>query len=300
MRDCIDIVAPKPAGAPPEIVIEEVPAAIAPSTEPIITESQLDELDQLYMDSSDEEEDEPPPPVEDVLDLAERVALSDFHPWDLIAMSFDQAWDYIDELMDEEWDDATEENKKGKANLLRKLALDANRSETRALQGGPVFSEYQHVIFHVIPAMVEKNGKLLLRCNEQGQESLGALLKRMLKNGVNKRRKVGKYVLKGSKPRRGCEGPANLDKVFDFKNTATKESFAMLSLKVHANHDVTSRLTKKKRMGQAQKAVRLRGEMLKKERVPTLGAEIGETSQLAVSTERGNVYENIQLDPQEH
>jgi hypothetical protein len=74
----------------------------------------------------------------------------------------------------------------------------------------------------------------------------------------------------------------------------------MLSLKVHANHDVTSRLTKKKRMGQAQKAVRSRGEMLKKERVPTLGAEIGETSQLAVSTERGNVYENIQLDPQDH
>ena len=154
----------------------------------------------------------------------------------------------------------------------------------------------------LIPVQIERWGRLCIRANEQGQESLGALLKRLLKNSVNKRRTVGDYVLKGARPALGAQGPVNADKVFKFNNTATKESLALLSLKVDAMHKTESRLTRKKRLGQMQKAIREKGRSLKNERSyvldhkPVPDPNFGPVNQ----TQAGTLYDNYQLDAQEY
>ena len=306
IADVLDIVCPKPEGASQEIIFPEVDAESDPPesvpNNPAMSSEMLDQYDRLYMEDSEEEEEEEghsvEADVEEALDLAERLAYSNMHPWDLCAMAFDLSWEYIDSLMDDEWEDATQEQRTKKANSLRKLAKDVNRAETRALHAGvPVFSEYQHIIEHVIPVLIEKWGKLVLRSNEQGQESLGALLKRLLKNSVNKRRTVGTYVRKGKKLEPGFEGPQAPDKVFAFNDTATKQSLAFLRMKVDAMHRCNSRLTKKMRLGKAQKAVIQKGQMLKRERAPTLGLPSDRAKGGVVKVALAGVeHDNVQLD----
>ena len=113
-----------------------------------------------------------------------------------IGEAFDLVFDYMDTLMLTDWDDSKQEEREAKACKLKDIATELNEAETRALTS-PVFSEYQTVVEHVIPEQVRLYGKLVLRANEQGQESLGALLKRQLKNGVNKRRRVKTALRKG-------------------------------------------------------------------------------------------------------
>ena len=147
IADVLDIVAPKPADVPREIVLEEVPSDLPiDQHQAAISTSRLDDLDRLYEDSDDDEPAASPVEgLEERLQLLEKVALSNFHEWDLCALAFDTAWDYIDLLMDEEWDDTTEEGREERAKKLRSLARECNDTETRALHDGPVFSEYQNV-----------------------------------------------------------------------------------------------------------------------------------------------------------
>ena len=311
LADIISLVAPKPKSVPQEVALEEVPCGaptVAPPSAPVVSSSRLDDLDQAYLDDSDDSDDEAlvaeemGAVMDEIADLAERVAYSDLHPWDLISMAFDLAWDYIDALMDEDGDDSTQELRDQRASKLRQLAKECNRAENRALSEGPVFSEYQRIIEHVIPVHIGTWGKLVLRANEQGQESLGALLKRILKNGVNKRRKIGTYTRKGKFRKDGEEGPEVPNKVSKFEDTATKESLAMLALKVDAMHDTQSHMTAKRRLGKLQKAIIQKGQSLKKERalIATSSCDYAPPSVVALSKQAGVLYDNIQLDAQEY
>ena len=199
--------------------------------------------------------------------------------------------------MDDEWDDSTEASRSKRATELRELAKDANRAETRALFDTPVFSEYQNVIEHVIPAQIEKWGLLVLRSNEQGQESLGALLKRMLKNNVNKRRTIGKYVRKEKVKK---DGTVLKEKISDFINTATKESLAMLAIRIDAMHTTESRMTHKRRLGQMQKAIKAKGQKTKRERSRTSDHMAAVITTDATKAHAGTVHDNYQLDAQEY
>ena len=110
------------------------------------------------------------------------------------------------------------------------------------------------------------HGKLVLRANEQGQESAGQLmLKKLLRNSVNKRRKVKEYM------RKGKGGKFQLHK---FKKTATIASTEMLALKQAAMHRINDRLAKKLRGGHNVARLIAEGQQVKRERVmiaPNLG-----------------------------
>ena len=47
----------------------------------------------------------------------------------------------------------------------------------------------------VFPLVIRLHGMRVQRANEQGQEQLGQLLKRIVKYGVNKRRKAGNLIV---------------------------------------------------------------------------------------------------------
>ena len=122
-------------------------------------------------------------------------------------------------------------------------------------------------------------------------------MKRSLKNAVNKRRKHGDYVRKGKKRGKGCEGPETEDKMFKFSNTATKESLALLAMKVDAMHSTESHLTRRRRLGQLQKAIKEKGLSLKKERSYMLAPSIGPSAR---PSRAGVEFDNIELEAQEY
>ena len=130
----------------------------------------------------------------------------------------------------------------------------------------------------------------------------GRFAKRILKNGVNKRRKIGTYTRKGKFRKDGEEGPEVPNKVSKFEDTATKESLAMLALKVDAMHDTQSHMTAKRRLGKLQKAIIQKGQSLKKERalIATSSCDYAPPSVVALSKQAGVLYDNIQLDAQEY
>ena len=101
----------------------------------------------------------------------------------------------MDCLFDEDWDDSTQENRTQKANTLQEMAKDMH-SIMRAALYEPGFSEYEYVAEYVIPKAIKTHGKVVLRCNEQGQEAAGQMLKRIIKFACNKRRRVSDYYRK--------------------------------------------------------------------------------------------------------
>ena len=222
---------------------------------------QLDEYDNLY------DEPQEPKPVESAqaedailaaIAMGEHLhSLTEKCESQRIAEAFDTAFDFLDELYDwDNWEDDKEGRKK-KASKLKQLGKAANVALKRSTNF-PCMSEYNDVIEHVIPRMIESHGKLVLRANEQGQESAGQMLKALLRNSANKRRKIGEYM------RRKKNGTMTL---CHFNKTATIGSTETLALKLNAYHTVESKLTTKLRGGHKVAEMKREGKQTKRERV---------------------------------
>ena len=105
----------------------------------------------------------------------------------------------------------------------------------------------------------------MLRANEQGQESAGQMLKKLLRNSVNKRRKIGSYMRKGK---------GGLMKECKFNKTATIASCQTLALKLNAMHTTNSKFTQKLRGGHKRAEIEREGGSVKRER-QFIGPELG-------------------------
>ena len=193
-----------------------------------ISDENLDQFDNLYSDSSSEEEDVEQS-LQNNIEMGENLHALDLNKSQLIGDAFDTAYDYIDALVDWDWEE-TEVGKKKKASEMMSLGKAANKALTRALVT-PCFSEYNTIIEHVVPKKITEYGKLLLQANEQGQESAGQMLKKLLRHSANKRRKMKDYM------RKGKNGKLTLCK---FKKAATIGSTEtlILALRLDALHTV--------------------------------------------------------------
>ena len=145
-----------------------------------ITSSRLEQLDELH-DSDDslseDEEGDFEKRLNEIISVGENIhGATEMNRSQLIGGAFDTAFDFVDELVNWDWDDETELGKKKQAAKLQALGNAANKALTRALTT-PCYSEYNAVIEHVVPRKIREYGKLVLRANEQGQESAGVLLK---------------------------------------------------------------------------------------------------------------------------
>ena len=160
---------------PPLATTEAVQKAV-----PVVTDKELDELDDLYSDTDEESEKDPEKQIDKAMEEAEHLAADAKSRAQKVADAFDVAFDAIDMLVwGDNWID-DEEGRKKKAAELKKIGKNANDTATRALTYA-VYSEYSTVAEHVIPFMISKYGKLVLRANEQGQEAAGQMTKKMIK-----------------------------------------------------------------------------------------------------------------------
>ena len=155
-------------------------------------------------------------------------------------------WDFLDELFDDSWGDGTEEFRGRKANKLQELAKDMN-DVTQAAVCEPMYSEYSIIAQYVIPRAIKLHGKTQLRCNEQGQESAGQLLKRIIKSGANKRRRASEFYRR----KKLSTGETVLIKC-NFTETCTVTSIATFRLRMDLIGKGKSRLHAKQRAGHKQ------------------------------------------------
>ena len=117
----------------------------------------------------------------------------------------------------------------------------------------------------VFPMQIRRWGARVQRANEQGQEQLGQLMKRILKYGVNKRRKKGQYL--------------RLGKLCTFSCTATQQGMEKLCQKLDVANGSHHRLMAKQRRGMCQAQKKLEGKQLKRERItfsPLLSTPLAE------------------------
>ena len=161
--------------------------------------------DEDYVDGSDSL-DSVSNQLDDVAKIGEQVALSNLPKWTLVALAFDAAFELIDQIDKEHGEDPNSIEQQ--AVKVRELAIEANEALIR-LQKKALFSQYQMISEETFPYMIRKWGSRVQRANEQGQEQLGQLLKRIIKYGVNKRRKAGSYL--------------RLGKLCQYTATATKQ-----------------------------------------------------------------------------
>ena len=120
--------------------------------------------------------------VQAAMEVADHLHADSLAASQKVAEAFDTCWEATDELIvDTDWVDDEEGRKKKKVKLAE-VGKRANDAAVRALPKA-VFSEYQTVCEFVIPHMIEKYGKLVLRANEQGQEAAGQMIKKMIKSG---------------------------------------------------------------------------------------------------------------------
>ena len=206
-------------------------------------------------DSSDEEEENLEDTFEEALKMIELTgedyALSNMHRWFLIGVAFDAAFSLVDEL-DAPFDDATQACRDVKAERVREMAEFANKALVRCSDRA-LFSQYQSVSEEAFPELIRMWGTRIQRANEQGQEQLGQLMKRILKFGVNKRRKKGKYL--------------RLGKLCQCSNTATQQGLEKLIQKLDVANKSNHRLLAKQRRGMDQHRLKQEGKKLKRERV---------------------------------
>ena len=222
-----------------------------------IDESQLNAYDNLYDDESEEEQEED---LGDVMAMGEKMHIADLKQSQRIALSFDIMWDYLDELFDESWDDSTTAARQVKANKLRELGKDMNQV-TKAALSEPAYSEYASIAQYVIPRAIELHGQLVLRSNEQGQESAGQLLKKILKQGSNKRRRAGTYLRKNK-----LNSGEDVLVECNFSQTATVTSMEVYRMRMDVIATGKSRLHAKFRQGHKQGELKGDGEQLKRQK----------------------------------
>ena len=180
---------------------------------------------------------------------------------ELVADSFDTAYDFLDELHKWESFEDTTEGRRRLAVKIRELGKAANESLTRALTSA-AFSEYNSVIEHVLPWMIQEYGHLTMRANEQGQESAGQMLKMLLRKSCNKRRTISSYMRR----KKNKDGTITMMEC-KVKKTATISSTEVLALKLDAMHTVNAKLTKKLRGGHKVAEMKREGRSVKRERV---------------------------------
>ena len=213
---------------------------------------------QAVLDDSEEEEEEVEQShhkdavdmVEEAIAVGEDVALSQMPKWKRIAQAFDDAYNLIDAISTPHGDD--QESCDNQAILVHDLAVDANKSLVRC-QTKALFSQCQMVSQEAFPLVIKKWGMRAQRANEQGQEQLGQLLKRILKYSVRKGRKKCKYF--------------RLGKLCTYSATATKQSMEKLCLKLNVANKSTHKLLAKQRRGMKQYEMKAAGKVLKRERV---------------------------------
>jgi hypothetical protein len=225
-----------------------------------ISQQKLNAYDDLYS-SSDEEEANPDVEASLVqaVEMGTQLHNLKLSKSALVAEAFDTAFEYIDELArDFDFDDTTLGRKK-KADRLRSLGKATTNALLTALTK-PAVSEYNVVVEHVIPLMVERYGKLFFQSNEQGQESAGQMIKSLLRHSANKRRKVSDYF------RRTKSGEL---KLCHFKKTATIATGTTYAMKQDAMHNVDDRFTQKKRGGKVRFEKEQAGIQVKRDKVVT-------------------------------
>ena len=167
---------------PSDFIDDSAPQAPEPPApvEVVVDEDQLDECDNLYSDS---EEDEPTAEAIDrVATIAAHLSSAKLTQSQRVAEAFDTAFEALDCLVYyDDWED-DEQGREKKAKELQEVGKRTNDAVKAALSY-PVFSEYMTVSEFVVPHMIKKHGKLVLRANEQGQEAAGQMIKRMIKHG---------------------------------------------------------------------------------------------------------------------
>ena len=224
-------------------------------------DEQLDDacnqFDNLYS-SSDEDE---PPDMDAAIEVGENLHGVAKLRSELVADSFDTAYDFLDELHKWESFEDTTEGRRRLAVKIRELGKAANESLTRALTSA-AFSEYNSVIEHVLPWMIQEYGHLTMRANEQGQESAGQMLKMLLRKSCNKRRTISSYMRR----KKNKDGTITMMEC-KVKKTATISSTEVLALKLDAMHTVNAKLTKKLRGGHKVAEMKREGRSVKRERV---------------------------------
>ena len=183
------------------------PAATPARTSSSRNKSTVSNLMQDAMEeSSDDESDAETSAFEgarDMLDkvaeIGEHLALSDLPRDRLITQAFDRAYELIDQIDKPHGESAAEIEKQ--AADVEKAAKAANEALLRCKRRA-MFSQYETVSEKVFPMMIRRWGSRVSsrvqRANEQGQEQLGQLMKRILKGGVNKRRRKGEHTVVAS------------------------------------------------------------------------------------------------------
>ena len=221
-----------------------------------ISHSNLDEFENMYSDDEEESEVDIDEQLSQTVQMGEHLhAATELKRSQLVGDSFDTAFDFIDEVVDWDWED-TPSGRAKQSSKLKHYGKAANQALKRALIT-PVESEYDKVIEHVVPQKIISYGKLVQQANEQGQESAGQMFKSRIRNGANKRRKVGDYMRPNKK------GNLVLCK---FRKTATTCATETFALKQDAAHTTNSRLTKKLKVGHKKAELQRQGKRAKRER----------------------------------